>query len=196
MSKGHTHHGKTSEDFIDTNEILNKLNLKNNETFMDAGCGDGHIAIEASKKLDKDAIIYAVDIWEPSIEGLNTQIKKEGITNIKAYVSDIGKLIKIPDNTIDTLLLVNVLHGFVKNNEQNKLITELKRVLKSTGRIAIIEFQKKPTIHGPDVNIRISPDELIEIFKDNNMNIISVDEKIGSDVENGYSHYLAIFQNN
>ena len=42
---GHRAHGFSSAFFLDSDEILQELNLTGNETFMDAGCGDGHIAL-------------------------------------------------------------------------------------------------------------------------------------------------------
>ena len=43
----HRHHGKSSEKFLDSDEILSKLNLKGDEVFMDVGCGDGYISKKA-----------------------------------------------------------------------------------------------------------------------------------------------------
>jgi len=59
---GHRVQGRSSEPFLDTNEILDQLDIKGNENFMDAGCGDGHVAIEALKRLSKGKV-YALDIY-------------------------------------------------------------------------------------------------------------------------------------
>ena len=34
----HIHHSKSSATFLNSDEILTDLNLKGNETFLDAGC--------------------------------------------------------------------------------------------------------------------------------------------------------------
>ena len=46
-SNGHRIHGFSSETFIDARDIIKSLDLKGNEVFMDAGCGDGHAAMIA-----------------------------------------------------------------------------------------------------------------------------------------------------
>ena len=67
----HKHHAKSSVNFLDSDEILEKLDLKGNEAFMDAGCGDGHIAITALKKYLPDGLAYAVDSYDISINELD-----------------------------------------------------------------------------------------------------------------------------
>ena len=47
---------KSSKNFIDIDYVLDVLNVRNVDSFMDIGCGDGHVVIEVSK-LNKDAFI-------------------------------------------------------------------------------------------------------------------------------------------
>ena len=61
---GHRAHGFSSAFFLDSDEIIQELNLNGNETIMDAGCGDGHNAIKiledynhkGTRKLDEAVI--------------------------------------------------------------------------------------------------------------------------------------------
>ena len=69
---GHRAHGFSSANFLDSDEILNELNLTGLETFMDAGCGDGHIAIKAIEEYLPNGNVYAVDIYDASIEDMET----------------------------------------------------------------------------------------------------------------------------
>ena len=48
MTEKHMHHGKSSRDILDADEILKAAGLKSDDVFLDAGCGDGYISIEAS----------------------------------------------------------------------------------------------------------------------------------------------------
>lgn len=51
-----------------------KVSLRGDEVSMDAGCGNGHTAMEAYDMLNDEDIIHAVNICEPSIQDL----KKRG----------------------------------------------------------------------------------------------------------------------
>lgn len=74
-SNGHRIRGRSSESFIDAQEVLSGLDLKGDEVFLDAGCGDGHVALLAQELLDDDAVIYALDSYQPSMEDLENMYK-------------------------------------------------------------------------------------------------------------------------
>ena len=108
----HRHHGKSSETFLDSEEILAELNLKGDETFMDAGCGDGHIAIKAIERYLPEGTVYAVDAYDESIKELNDYINKNNFENLIAVEADITKAIPgVEDDSVDVALMVNV--GFI-----------------------------------------------------------------------------------
>jgi ubiquinone/menaquinone biosynthesis C-methylase UbiE len=73
-SNGHRIQGRTSESFIDAKDVISRLDLKGNEVFMDAGCGDAHVAMIAHNMMDDEATIYAVDAYQPSIDDLKKKI--------------------------------------------------------------------------------------------------------------------------
>jgi len=192
-ANGHRIQGRSSEDFLDTKEILNELNLKGNEYFMDAGCGDGHIAIEALEVIN-DGNVYALDIYEPSIDDLIKQKEKENLNNLIPVLSDISKKIDLDDNLLDVILMVNVFHGFKAINVIDEAISELKRVVKSGGKIAIMDYKKQDVKYGPPYVVRSSPEEIEEFFKKHDMKLSYLNNEIGEDIPEGKSHFLIIFE--
>jgi ubiquinone/menaquinone biosynthesis C-methylase UbiE len=97
---GHRIQGRSSESFIDAREVISRLKLNGNEVFLDAGCGDGHTAFEAYDILNKDAVIYAVDIYEPSIKDMEEDIEAKKITRIVPVLGNIAGDIPLRDNTL------------------------------------------------------------------------------------------------
>ena len=67
---------------------------------MDAGCGDGHAALEAIDILDDDAVIYAVDIYGPSIEDLVKDKEEKGLDNLFPICADIPDHIGLEDDLL------------------------------------------------------------------------------------------------
>ena len=192
---GHRIQGRSSESFIDARDVILRLNLKGNEVLMDAGCGDGHVALEAYDMMDNNAIIYALDIYEPSIKDLKEDLKEKGITNIIPILSDIAGDITLEDNVVDVCLMINVFHGFVATEKTTDAIKELKRIVKPGGKIAIMDFKKMKAKHGPPFKVRINPKELEDMFIENGLKMIKLDNEIGEDLENGFkSHYLVLFE--
>lgn len=194
-SNGHRIKGRTSESFIDARDVISRLNLKGNEVFMDAGCGDGHAAMIAYDMMDAEATIYAVDDYHPSIDDLKKDLEEDGITNVIPIQSDITKKIDLDDDTVDVCLLINVFHHFVATKSTDEAISELKRIIKPDGRIAVMDYKKMDTGYGPPVKFKRSPDEIREMFKGHGLKMVQLDTETGEDLEDGTkSHYLIVFK--
>ena len=191
---GHVHHGKSSATFLDSDEILSGLNLMGDETFIDAGCGDGYIAIKAMEKYLPDGRVYAVDSYDKSIEELEIYKRENNLENLTNIEADITKSIPgVENDSIDVALMVNVFHGFTSENRDD-VISEFRRILKINGRLAIMDFKPVEMQRGPPVNIKYSPKELEEIFGNHNFKKIYLNEDIGEEIPEGRSHYLIIFE--
>jgi ubiquinone/menaquinone biosynthesis C-methylase UbiE len=192
---GHRIQGRSSESFIDAREVISRLKLKGDEVFLDAGCGDGHTAFEAYDILNNDAIIYALDIYEPSIQDIESDIEKKNIVRMVPILGNIAGDIPLPDNTVDITLMINVFHGFVAQENVHEAVEELKRITKPGGKIAIMDYKKQETKYGPPFFVRQSPEELEDLFKGHDLKLSEVDNNIGETLEDGSkSHYLVIFE--
>ena len=193
-SNGHRIHGFSSETFIDAREIIKSLGLKGNEVFMDAGCGDGHVAMIAHDLLDEDAIIYAVDIYDASIEDMQNEVDEKGIKNIIPICADATEHIDVEDDFVDVILLINVWHHFNVARKMDEAAIELKRILKPGGRIAVMEYKKEEARHGPRYPMRVSHEVIDELFKKHDMKFVSLDCDVGEKLGDHMSHYLIVFE--
>ena len=192
---GHRAHGFSSDNFLDSNEILDELHIQGHETFMDAGCGDGHIAIKVLNEYINDGEVYAVDIYDKSIDDMENYKKENNINNLVNIEADITEGIAgVEDESIDIVLMVNVFHGFKASRRIDEAICELKRIIKSNGKIAIMDYKAWDVPNGPPTQVRSSPDELEDFFKIHNLKKIYLNEEIGEDIPEGKSHFLIIFQ--
>ena len=192
---GHRAHGFSSANFLDSDEILNELNLTGLETFMDAGCGDGHIAIKAIEEYLPNGNVYAVDIYDASIEDMETYKKDNNVDNLINIEADITEGIPdVKDDSVDVILLVNVFHGFKASRRLDDAVIELKRIIKSEGKIAIMDYKAWDVPKGPPTQVRSSPNDLEELFNNHGLKKIYLNEKIGEDIPEGKSHYLIMFK--
>ena len=196
-ANGHRAHGFSSAHFLDSDEIINELNLTGNETFMDAGCGDGHNAIKILEDYNHEGLVYAVDIYDASIEDMETYKKENNVENLINIEADITKGIPgVEDESVDVVLMVNVFHGFKASRTIDEAIEELKRIIKKDGKIAIMDYKAWDVPKGPPTPVRSSPAELEEFFNNHDLKKIYLNEEIGEDIPEGKSHYLIMFQKN
>lgn len=191
----HRAHGFSSALFLDSDEILGELDLKGDETFMDAGCGDGHIAIKVVEEYLPKGNVYAVDVYDASIEDMEKYKKENGIENLINIEADITKGIPgVKDESVDVVLMVNVFHGFKASRTMDEAIVEFARIIKQDGKIAIMDYKAWDVPKGPPTAFRSSPEELEEIFMNHNLKMTYLNEEIGEDIPQGKSHFFIVFQ--
>lgn len=192
---GHRAHGFSSVHFLDSDEIISELNLKGNETFMDAGCGDGHIAIKVVEEYLPDGTVYAVDVYGASIEDMEAYKAENNVENLINIEADITKGIPgVDDESIDVVLMVNVFHGFKASRTMDEAIDEFARIIKQDGKIAIMDYKAWDVPKGPPTAFRSSPEELEEVFVKHGLKMTHLNEEIGEDIPQGKSHYFIVFQ--
>ena len=192
---GHRAHGFSSVHFLDSDEIISELNLKGDEVFMDAGCGDGHIAIKVVEEYLPNGAVYTVDAYDASIEDMETYKKENNIENLFNIEADITKGIPgVEDESIDVVLMVNVFHGFKASRTMGEAIDEFARIIKSDGKIAIMDYKAWEVPKGPPTAFRSTPQELEEIFANHGLKMTYLNEEIGEDIPQGKSHYFIVFQ--
>lgn len=191
---GHRHHGKSSSNFLDSDEILTQLNLKGDETFLDAGCGDGYISKKAIDKYLPNGKVYAVDSYDKSIDDLKNYVSEKNLNNLIPILADITETISgVEDESVDIILMLNVFHGFDESGQKDA-IAELKRISKSDGRIAVMDFKPIEMTKGPPIDVRISHVELENIFTKFGLKKDYLTVDIGEENPQGKSHYLIIFK--
>ena len=181
----HFHHGRSSKQILDPSRVLSAIGLKAGETFLDAGSGDGYMSIAASSIVGENGRVYAVDIYEESMNILKNEIKEKKIKNIIPIIADISEKIPIEDEIIDICYMANVLHGFVQNEDTDGVMKEITRIIKPQGVFAVIEFKKEDSTHGPPMHVRITPDEVKNIVENYDLTVKSI-----KDV--GTYHYAVI----
>jgi ubiquinone/menaquinone biosynthesis C-methylase UbiE len=185
--QGHQHAGKSSKAFLNAEQVLKETGLKIGDNFLDLGCGDGYFSVAASKIVGSKGKVYAIDTYEQSITALKEQIHRDNLNNIEAIIADVTKEIPITHSIVDVCLMANVLHGLVANKEVESTMTQVARVMKSGGTLAVVDFKKVEGTPGPPVSIRMTPDEVEAL-------IAGYGFKRKRSVEVGPCHYALIFR--
>jgi len=140
--------------------VFGELNLQRGNCFLDLGCGPGDYSIRASELIGASGTVYALDKNQDAIVDLKDRIISGGLKNIEAEVCDIAGPLPIKDGCVDICFISTVLHSLILADVERNLFSEIRRVLKPTGRVAIIECKKEVQPCGPPVDMRISPEEL------------------------------------
>lgn len=149
---------KGSGGFLNPQKVLDELEIRPTSVVADFGCGHGYFTIPLAKIVGQEGRIFAVDLLTDCLEEVKEKALGQGLGNIETIRGNLevpgGS--KTPDNSCDAVFLANILFQTQKKKE---IMTEARRVLKSGGRMIIIDWQ--PTsAHLGGSGWRISPEEI------------------------------------
>ncbi len=157
-------------------ETLQKLGVEATDVFADIGCGIGYFTIPAATMTKNN--VYALDTSAAMLEELKIRANEADLENV-VLTQTAEYDLRLPDESITFALLVNVIHE-IDNKE--KFLTEINRILKTGGKLAVIDWEKAELEMGPPISHRIGKDTLAEMLKE-----IKFDcQKIMSFTENFY----------
>ena len=148
-------------DFFNVDFLLSELNIDSQITdLVEIGSGYGTFTIPAARLIQGK--LYAFDIEDEMIDILNQKIQNKQIDNIRLEKRDIlAHSTALPDNSIDYVMLFNILH----HESPMEFVDEAYRILKSNGKIGIIHWRSDiSTPRGPDLNIRPKPEQITTWF--------------------------------
>ncbi len=143
--------------WINPDSIWKTLELNNPKTLIDIGAGTGIFAKEFAKKIP-DGKIYACDSSSVMIDWMKENLSETNIIPILTNENSIN----LENSIADFVYMITVHHELL---EPEKLLTEAYRLLKTGGKIAIIDWKKKEMTDGPSIEKRISEETIMEQLK-------------------------------
>lgn len=141
------------------------LKLSNPITLIDIGAGTGIFAKEFAKKIP-DGKIYACDSSRVMVDWMQENLS---IKNIIPFLTKENS-IDLDNEIADLVYMITVHHELI---EPEKLLKEAYRLLKTDGKIAIIDWKKEEMIDGPSIEKRISEGTIVKQLKNAGFNNIS-----------------------
>ncbi|MHA6252714.1 class I SAM-dependent methyltransferase [Oceanobacillus sp. CAU 1775] len=143
----------------DPNKLIEVFGVEEGEVVADLGAGNGFFTIPLGEKTK--TIVYAVDIEPKMLERLRERANEANVENIQYVISDLEK-VNLDDHSVDKAFISLVLHEVLN---LQKVLTEVKRILKTKGRVFILEWEALESEMGPPLHERISSSNMIEILK-------------------------------
>lgn len=159
-------------------QVLNAVELKPNWVAADLGCGSGYFTLPLAQKVRK---VYAIDVQQEMLSFLEVKIRRFNIRNVELLLSKPNR-IPLETESVDLIVSINTLHEF---DDKEKMIAEMRRVVKKGGRLLIVDFKKEETGFGPPVRIRVSETRAVRLFEERSFALSKVKELP--------YHYLLVF---
>ena len=131
--------------FLSLRRLDGMLQARPGERILEIGPGTGLQSLHVAPQLGRDGRLDIVDIQQPMLDHVVRRASEKGVRNIMPTLADAHRL-PFDDGAFDAAYLVTVL-GEIP--DPTVTLTELRRVLKPTGRLVVGEFfdrhQIRPT---------------------------------------------------
>ncbi len=129
-------------------KLMEALKLKPGEAVADIGAGTGYFSWRMAKSVGEKGVVYGVDIQQEMLDLLDKKMKDRGIKNVKGVLGDITDP-KLPPNSVDLALMVDVYHEF---SHPFEMIDAICKAMKKGGRVVFVEYR----FEDPSVPIKLT----------------------------------------
>jgi len=131
--------------FTDPVKNLKMLGLKETDIVADLGAGTGFYSVAAGTLVPQGKV-YAVEIVRDFLVTIKNKVREARLNNVEIIWGDIEKLggTNLGDSVTDAVIVSNVLSQV---QDKEKLILEIKRILKQKGKVLLIDWSQ-PSVLG------------------------------------------------
>ncbi|HNX11138.1 MAG TPA: class I SAM-dependent methyltransferase [bacterium] len=167
--------------------ILGQLNQPDGKVVADLGCGQfGYFVFPLARLVGGSGKVYAIDVLPGALEAIKRQARLENLAQIETVWSDleVAGATPVHGKKLDAAFLINVLY---QAHDGLDMIREAVRMLKSGGKLIVVEWSEKAKELGPPPSQRIKKDKLLA-------GITSLGLELDQDFSPGSYHYGLTFK--
>ncbi len=129
-------------------QALDAIAIERGSTVADIGAGVGYFTGRLSERVGPSGVVYGEDIQPAMIAMLQRNMAERKLTNVRAVLGGIDDP-KLPKDSLDLVLLVDVYHEF---SEPEKMLQRIRESMKPGGRLVLLEYRAE------DPNVPIRPE--------------------------------------
>ena len=134
--------------------VVQALGLHPDDVVADVGCGPGYFTRRLARAVPA-GVVYAVDVEPRQLDRLNAHLRDDGLVNVVPVLATTADP-HLPAGRLDMILVVDTYHHF---DNRVQYLQTLKRGLKPTGRLVLIDYRKEPLPVGPPVAHKLAREQ-------------------------------------
>ena len=124
-------------------KLIQRSGISEGMTVLEIGCGNGAYTPFIGRAVGNNGIEHALDIQQNMLDKLNSKLAKSKFKDVTNIRTVLGNAYELPfeGHSIDIVCMITVLQEIP---DRAKALKEVKRVLKSNGKLAITELFVDP----------------------------------------------------
>jgi len=135
---------------------MDHLGIGEGSIVADLGAGGGWFTIRLARRVGPNGRVYAQDIQPEMIGAIQRRVEREGLNNV-ATVRGTSLDPNLP-KPVDVVLIVDT---YYEMDDPQALLRNVRKSLKSGGRVGIVEFTKNGHGPGRPMEERVDPERVI-----------------------------------
>lgn len=124
-------------------KLIRRSRIKEGMKVLEVGCGSGAFTTFVARAVGSEGEVFALDIQPEMLKQIENKLKRSENNDIKNIMLIEGDAYNLPFNN-DFFDLVYTITVLQEIPDKNKALTEIKRVLKPEGILAVTEFLPDP----------------------------------------------------
>lgn len=118
-------------------KALDELKLEPGMVVADIGAGVGYMSLRMARRVGPTGKVYANDLQPEMLAMLRENAAREKAANVIAVQGAVDDP-RLPPNTMDLVLLVDVYHEF---SQPQAMLRKIRETLKDDGRLVLLEYR-------------------------------------------------------
>lgn len=161
--------------------IVERLDIRPGDHVLDLGAGDGWWTDHLARKVGTEGTVHAAEVSDALVTRLEKRFAE--VPQVKPYLCPQDKP-GLPENSVDLVFISAVYHHLNKET-RIQYWQELAKVVRPTGRVAVLETYPAIALRGKDHGTQLS--KLVDEAEQGGWAAVEVWYLPGT------QHYLAIF---
>lgn len=149
--------------FSDPQHNIEQLGLSDGLVVADIGAGSGFYSLAAARAVLPTGKVFAVDVHRDLLERLKKEAQNVHVRNIDIIAGNAEKLggTKLRDTSCDVVIVSNTLFMI---EDKRAFALEMLRILKSAGRLLVVDWAGSFSHMGPHPEQVIYKDDAIKLL--------------------------------
>src|SRR5438132_4663197 len=139
-------------------EVVRALRIRPGMRVADLGAGTGYFSRHLSTAVGASGTVLAVDTEPELVRHLRERAEKERTDNVVPILASPDNP-RLPRGAVDLVLLVDTFHHI---DHRVAYFGRLRATLAPSGRVAVVDWQKRETPVGPELEHRLAREQVVE----------------------------------
>lgn len=139
-------------------QIMDALQIGESSLVADLGAGGGWFTVRLAQRVRPNGHVYAEDIQPQMVQAIERRVQRDGFQKEVTTQRGTADDPRLPNGALDAVLIVDAYHEIER---PVILLQNVRKSLKPTGVVAIINFKTDGGGPGPDMETRVDSEQVV-----------------------------------